>query len=167
MQKYQPYASDPNLSGALASVLWELNLLSKHYHPAVSTLALSISTMHTAQNQVYHSNVSPQQAFTESSLEWESFDLKTDTGKQNHKRRRSGSSMLDNNGMNTDITRETDEDMVRKKLSEHFLVVHDISETKRLRSDLDHTASSLRLCELYKMQKKLKKDASKPKKMMM
>ncbi|GFZ07341.1 binding protein [Actinidia rufa] len=163
--KYQPYASDPNLSAALASVLWELNLLSKHYHPAVSTLASSISTMHTAQNQVYHSNVSPQQAFTESSLERESFNLKTDTGKQNHKRRRSGSSMLDNNSMNTDITRETDEDMVRKKLSEHFLVVHDISETKRLRSELDQTASSLRLYELYKMQKKLKKGASKPKKM--
>ncbi|PSR95581.1 Nucleolar complex protein [Actinidia chinensis var. chinensis] len=163
--KYQPYASDPNLSGALASVLWELNLLSKHYHPAVSTLASSISTMHTAQNQVYHSNVSPQQAFTESSLERESFNLKNDTGKQNHKRRRSVSSMLDNNSMNTDITRETDEDMVRKKLSEHFLAVHDISETKRLRSELDHTASSLRLYELYKMQKKLKKGASKPKKM--
>ncbi|XP_028057693.1 uncharacterized protein LOC114261610 [Camellia sinensis] len=55
--KYQPYASDPNLSSALASVLWELNLLSKHHHPTISTLATTISTLSSAQNQVYHSNM--------------------------------------------------------------------------------------------------------------
>ncbi|CAJ1979331.1 unnamed protein product [Sphenostylis stenocarpa] len=43
MQKYLPYSTDPNLSGALASVLLELNLLSSHYHPAISTLASGIS----------------------------------------------------------------------------------------------------------------------------
>ncbi|KAI8018718.1 DNA replication licensing factor MCM5 [Camellia lanceoleosa] len=47
----------PNLSSALASVLWELNLLSKHHHPTVSTLALTISTLSSARNQVYHSNI--------------------------------------------------------------------------------------------------------------
>ncbi|XP_059434002.1 nucleolar complex-associated protein 3-like [Corylus avellana] len=61
--KYQPYASDPNLSGALSSVLWELDLLSKHYHPAVSTLASSISSMTSANNQVFLSTVSPNKLF--------------------------------------------------------------------------------------------------------
>ncbi|THG07890.1 hypothetical protein TEA_009587 [Camellia sinensis var. sinensis] len=52
--KYQPYALDPNLSSALASVRWELNLLSKHHHlPTVSTLALTISTLSNAQNQQF------------------------------------------------------------------------------------------------------------------
>ncbi|KAG6572469.1 hypothetical protein SDJN03_29197, partial [Cucurbita argyrosperma subsp. sororia] len=64
-----PYASDPTLSGALASVLWELNLLWKHYHPAVSTMSTSISSMNSAQNQVYISTVPPQQAFKDLSLE--------------------------------------------------------------------------------------------------
>ncbi|KAJ6413405.1 hypothetical protein OIU84_006243 [Salix udensis] len=49
--KFQPYATDPNLSGALASVLWELDLLCKHYQPAISTIASSISTMNTSHNQ--------------------------------------------------------------------------------------------------------------------
>ncbi|KAG7012064.1 Nucleolar complex protein 3-like protein, partial [Cucurbita argyrosperma subsp. argyrosperma] len=59
-----PYASDPTLSGALASVLWELNLLWKHYHPAVSTMSTSISSMNSAQNQVYISTESFNPQFT-------------------------------------------------------------------------------------------------------
>ncbi|KAL7217549.1 hypothetical protein ACSBR2_010915 [Camellia fascicularis] len=164
--KYQPYALDPNLSGALASVLWELNLLSKHYHPTVSTLASTISTLSTAQNQVYHSNVSPQQAFMESSLEHKPFDLKVDIEKPNHKRRRgSGSSVANSSGTNPGITDWTDEDAVRKRLSEHFSLIHDISENKRLRGELDRTTWSLQLYEQYKKQKKTKQNGSKPLKM--
>lgn len=166
MQKYQPYASDPNLSGALASVLWELNLLSKHYHPDVSTLASSISTISSAQNQVYHSNVTPQQAFMQSSLEQELFNTKTDKEKANLKRKRgSGSSMPNSSLTNNDVSSTIDEDMVKKKLSEHFLLVHEISETMRLRRELDHATSSLKLYEQYKKQKETKKDGSKPRKM--
>ncbi|KAG5550866.1 hypothetical protein RHGRI_009338 [Rhododendron griersonianum] len=164
--KYQPYASDPNLSGALASVLWELNLLSKHYHPDVSTLASSISTISSAQNQVYHSNVTPQQAFMQSSLEQELFNPKTDKEKANLKRKRgSGSSMPNSSLTNNDVSSTIDEDMVKKKLSEHFLLVHEISETMRLRRELDHATSSLKLYEQYKKQKETKKDGSKPRKM--
>ncbi|XP_052189804.1 nucleolar complex-associated protein 3 isoform X2 [Diospyros lotus] len=161
--KFQPYASDPNLSGALASVLWELNLLSKHYHPAVLTLASNISTMSTAHNHVYHSNMSPQQAFLESSLEQESFNPKIDTGKLNNKRRGSGygSGKSDSNGMNPGTTNLGDEGMVRKKLSEHFWLIHDINKNKQLRGELDRTTQSLQLYEQYKKQKKVKKDGLK------
>ena len=165
MQKYQPYASDPNLSGALASVLWELNLLSKHYHPAVLTLASSISTMSTAHNHVYHSNMSPQQAFLESSLEQESFNPKIDIGKLNNKRRGPGSGMSDTNGMNPGTTNLGDEGMVRKKLSEHFWLIHDINKNKQLRGELNRTTQSLQLYEQYKKQKKVKKDGLKRRKM--
>ncbi|KAL6975074.1 Nucleolar complex-associated protein 3 [Sarracenia purpurea var. burkii] len=165
--KYQPYALDPNFSGALSSVLWELNLLSKHYHPAVSTLASSISTMNTAQNQVYHSNVSPQQAFMGSSLEQESFHPVIDTGKLNHKRRKGIGpySMPDGSRMSHDIASKPDEDTVRKRLSEHFLLIHDISETKRLRTEQERTTLFLQLYEQYKKQKKTKSDGSKSRKM--
>lgn len=165
MQKYQPYASDPNLSGALASVLWELNLLSKHYHPDVSTLASSISTISSPQNQVYHSNVTPQQAFTQSSLEQELFKPKTDKEKANLKRKRGSGPSMPNSGLtNSDVSSTIDEDTVKKKLSEHFLLVQEISETKCLRRELDRTTSSLKLYEQYKKQKETKKDGSKPRK---
>lgn len=152
--KYQPCATDPNLSGALASVLWELNLLSKHYHPAVSTIASSISTITTLENQVYHAIVSPQQAFTEYSLERESFNPKSDIKKSNNKRKRGEPSIPAAVGQDLDMPSQTDENEVRKKLSEHFLLLRDMTENERLRGELDRTLLSLRLYEQYKKQKK-------------
>ncbi|XAR56909.1 hypothetical protein NMG60_11037554 [Bertholletia excelsa] len=158
---YQPYAADPHLSGALASVLWELNLLSKHYHPSISTLASAISTMSAGQNQVYHSSVWPQQAFIESSLEKESFNPKINTGKLNQKKRKGNAfSMHEDDGTSLD-TSVTDEDTVRKKLSKHFLLLHDTSESKRLWAELDRTKLALQLYEKYKKQKKTQKDGTK------
>lgn len=42
---YTPDATDPEASGALSSVLWDLTLLSTHFHPAVSKLAKEISAL--------------------------------------------------------------------------------------------------------------------------
>ncbi|BFG37750.1 hypothetical protein CerSpe_240240 [Prunus speciosa] len=159
--KYHPYASDPNLSGALASVLWELNLLTQHYHPAVSSMASSMSSMNTAYNQVYLSTISPQQAFTDFSLERpESFKPPSDIKKSNNKRKRgsdpSVSAVIEPSADTTSI----DEDDVRKKLSAHFMILRDIKKNQRLRAELDDTTSSIQLYEEYNQQKK---KAKKPK----
>jgi nucleolar complex protein 3 len=154
VQKFQPYASDPNLSGALASVLWELDLLSKHYHPAVSTLASSISSMTSANNQVFLPTISPQQAFLDLSLERESFTPKSHSMKLNNKRKRgseSSTSAITDPAPDTD---PIDEDKVRKKLSTHFMLLRDIKENERLRAELDRTTSYLQLYEEHKQQKK-------------
>ncbi|KAJ4955308.1 hypothetical protein NE237_012091 [Protea cynaroides] len=165
VSKYQPFASDPNLSGALASVLWELNLLSKHYHDSVSTMASSISSMSTAPNQVYLSTTSPLEAFMDLSIERESFSSKNNHGISNRKRKRGdGSSILSNGSIQDLINPEKEE--VTQKLSEHFHVLRDISENERLRRELNHTMSSLRLYEEYKKQrrKKIPGDAKRRKK---
>ncbi|KAL5813268.1 hypothetical protein ACOSQ3_028218 [Xanthoceras sorbifolium] len=151
--KYQPYASDPNLSGALASVLWELNLLSKHYHPSISTLASSIPGMNTANNQVYHAILSPQQAFTDLSLERESFNPKSDIRKLNSKRKR-GSESSTLAGIESTSDTSINENEVSKKLAKHFMVLRDIKENERLRGELDRTSLTLQLYEEYKKQKK-------------
>jgi nucleolar complex protein 3 len=154
VQKYQPYASDPNLSGALASVLWELDLLSKHYHPSVSTLASSIASISTAHNQVFLSSISPQQAFLDLSLERESFTPQSHSMKLNNKRKRGS-------GSSTSVTIDPapdsasiDEDKVRNKLSTHFMLLRDIKENERLRAELDRTTLYLQLYEEHKQQKK-------------
>ncbi|KAJ6996868.1 nucleolar complex protein 3 [Populus alba x Populus x berolinensis] len=153
--KYQPYATDPNLSGALASVLWELNLLCKHYQPAISTIASSISTMSTSHNQVYLASTSPQQAFRDLSLEQESFNPKSDLRKSNNKRKRgSGPSRLASIEENVNSTGLLDEDELRKKLSDHFSLLRDFKESEKLRTELDRTTSALQLFEEYKKQKK-------------
>ncbi|XWS10680.1 hypothetical protein CRYUN_Cryun38cG0018300 [Craigia yunnanensis] len=139
--KYQPSAADTNLSGALASVLWELNLLSKNYHPTISTLA---SSMNTAQNQVYIS-ISPQQAFRNLSLEQESFNPQRSTQKSNNKRKREIVPLTLASIEPTSI----DENEVSKKLSRHFMLLRDIKENER-RGELDGTMSSLQLYEEYK-----------------
>ncbi|OIT08440.1 PREDICTED: nucleolar complex protein 3 homolog [Nicotiana attenuata] len=153
--KYQPYATDPNLSGALASVLWDLNLLSKHCHPAVSTMASNISMLSTGENQVYLSNKSPTQAFKELSLEQESFIVKSDPKSSSTKRKKGNASLEHiSMGSDLDIIAQIDENDVRKKLSEHYLLLHDIAENERLRGELARTTLSLKLHEQYKKQKK-------------
>lgn len=158
VQKYHPYASDPNLSGALASVLWELNLLSKHYHPAVSTMASGISMMSVANNQVLHSKTSPQQAFMELSLEKESFIPEIDSKRPTIKRKKGAPSHhpVTTGLPNLDLITQVDQTAVSKKLSEHFLLIRDITENERLRGELDRTTSSLELFEQFRKQKRRK-----------
>lgn len=141
---------DPNLSGALASVLWELNLLMKHYHPAVSSIASSISTMNSSTNQIYHSHASPQQAYMELSKENESFAAPSIAKRANHKRKRSELAK----GMGLNLPIPIDENVVRNKLAQHFVLLRDIQENERLRSELDRTTLYLNLHEKYMEQKR-------------
>ncbi|VVA95829.1 unnamed protein product [Arabis nemorensis] len=128
ISKYQPYATDPNLSGALATVLWELSLLTKHYHPSISTMAATISNMNTSQNQTFLSAVSPQQAFADFSLERESFEPKNETRKLNNKRKRESSEEAKN-------VPEIDMVEVKKKLIEKFTIVRGIKEDEKARME--------------------------------
>ncbi|KAG8379515.1 hypothetical protein BUALT_Bualt07G0096600 [Buddleja alternifolia] len=155
--KYQPFAMDPNHSGALASVLWELNLLMKHYHPSVSSMASTISTMGTSTNQVYHAHSSPQLAYTELSQQNESFAPPNDIKRANTKRKKGNVYTPVKAGSDINLMDQIDENEVRTKLAGHFLLLRDIQENERLRSELDRTTSSLNLYEHYKMQKKKRK----------
>lgn len=127
-----PLSSDPNLSGALASVLWELNLLPKHYHPSVSIMALRIANVGYTSNEVYYSNVSPQQAFAELSLEKQVFNTNININKCGNKRKRANMQQAEPTVADADIASRIDEVEVRKKLSEHFFLLLEISENRRL-----------------------------------
>ncbi|KAK6645744.1 hypothetical protein PHAVU_L001854 [Phaseolus vulgaris] len=156
--KYLPYSTDPNLSGALASVLWELNLLSSHYHPAISTLASGISSMSTAHNQVLLSKTSPQLAYKEMSLDQElCFTQQSGSIKLNNKRKRTNGPATSPSIGSTTVMSSFDDNELQRKLISHFMVHHDIKENERLRKELDRTALSLQLYEQYKKQKKQKK----------
>ncbi|KAK9056872.1 hypothetical protein SSX86_024236 [Deinandra increscens subsp. villosa] len=156
--KYQPYASDPNLSGAFATVLWELSILSKHYHPSVATMASGISNLANANNQVFLANVSPQQAFIDMSLDKEKFTVKTANKQSNSKRKRGNRPPLPLAAAGgADEVAVVDENVVRTKLSEHFSLVNEMEENERLRRELDRTTLALQLHREYKKQKKVKK----------
>ncbi|XP_057765273.1 nucleolar complex-associated protein 3-like [Salvia miltiorrhiza] len=153
--KFQPQVLDPNLCGALASVLWELNLLMKHYHPAVSSIASTISTMNSSTNQVFRVHASPQQAYMELLKENESFAAPSAVKRStNHKRK--GSDSVPVQGSELNSSGEIDENAVRNKLSKHFLLLRDIQENERLRSEMDRTTQSLNLYEKYRKEKKRK-----------
>ncbi|KAK6929006.1 CCAAT-binding factor [Dillenia turbinata] len=162
--KYQPYASDPHLSGALASVLWELNLLSKHYHPAISTMASSISRMNMAHSQVLLSNISPPQAYMDLSIEEDIFNSKHNIAKLSNKKKRGRQLCISaGNDLVQDVENPASEDEIRRRLSEHFTLLRDMQENEKLRSELDQTTFSLKLYEEYKRQKRKKREL--PKKM--
>ncbi|KAJ6819599.1 nucleolar complex protein 3-like protein [Iris pallida] len=146
--KYQPDASDPNLSGALASVLWELNLLSRHYNPTISSMASSISsmgTMNPSQNQSHLSTTSPVQAFRDLSIEQElSMPISKPSSTQNRKRK--GEKPFDVASRPERIWetgRKVHEDEVKNKLENHFKVLRDIEENERLRAELNRTLKSI------------------------
>ncbi|KAI3510069.1 hypothetical protein L1887_25596 [Cichorium endivia] len=149
--KYQPYATDPSLSGAFATVLWELTLVSKHYHPTVSTMASGISTITNAHDQVYRANVSPQQAFMDMKVDQESFVPKS--GQKSNKRKRGGKPSPP---VAVGGGAVVDEEVVRSKLSEHFLLVNEMEENERLRRELERTKLGLEVYKEYKKQKKQK-----------
>ncbi|KAM0063566.1 putative nucleolar complex-associated protein [Helianthus debilis subsp. tardiflorus] len=152
--KYQPYASDPNLSGAFATVLWELSVLSKHYHPSVSTMASGISNMANANNQVYVASISPQQAFSDMTLDKEKFTVKATQKQSNSKRKRGNRApppLAAAGGADKEAA--VDENVVRTKLSEHFLLVNEMEENERLRRELDRTTLAVQLYKKYKKQR--------------
>lgn len=161
--KYQPDASDPNLSGALASVLWELSLLSKHYNPTISLMASSISTMATANpslNQAYLSTASPLQAFEEFSIEKQLSKPITGTPRSINRKRKRGKH-LDFVVLKPEKIRDfessVDEDTVKAKMEDHFKVLSDIAESEKLRAELNRTLASINMYEEYKKQKKKQK----------
>ncbi|KAI4302238.1 hypothetical protein MLD38_038012 [Melastoma candidum] len=151
--RYQPYASDPNQSGALASVLWELNLLSKHFHPTISSVASGICSMNVAQNPVYHLMLTPVQAFNDLSVEQDSFEPKISAIKSNNKRKRANA-VVPLGKEAADVVVSFDEDLIKRKLSEHFSIVGEIQEKERWRKEMDRTELELRLFEEYKKTKK-------------
>ncbi|MCL7039049.1 hypothetical protein MKW94_025299 [Papaver nudicaule] len=158
--KYQPYASDPDLSGALASALWELSLLRNHYHPKISTEASSLSSLSGDPNQVHLHATTPQQAFIDLSIEHESFKPKGTVGTSSRKKRMvSESSISDSTSLEPIQNAENhiDEEDLKNRLSKDFTVLRDIKENRTLRKRSNHTVSSIRLHEEYKRQKKVQR----------
>jgi len=155
LQKYQPYATDPNLSGALATVLWELSLLSKHYHPAISTMATTVSNMNTSQSQTFLSAVTPQQAFADFSLVKESFEPKNESRKLNNKRKRESLPEEAKNVLEIDMVK------LSKKLKENFTILRDIKEDERVRMELQSEEKKPLKKQNNVVKKKLKNPKSK------
>lgn len=160
--RYQPEASDPELSGALSSILWELALLSKHYHPAVSELADNIASMSMSHNSAVLSTLSPPDAFRTYSTKEGAFRPPIHQAKPTRKRKSNHASAVSFLSSEEQIKAVEDTDSVRKKFATHFKVLRDIKENEILRRELNTTLSSLRLYEQYKARKskKLKKVTS-------
>uniref|UniRef100_A0ACD5WZR4 Uncharacterized protein n=1 Tax=Avena sativa TaxID=4498 RepID=A0ACD5WZR4_AVESA len=159
--KYDPEAKDPYLSGALATVLWELSLLQKHYDPSVSGMAsnaLSMANLNATQNPVQLSSANPLEAYKDLSMGRE---LSKPAGKVltlKCKRKRRSKEFV---ALSADVLQKADctvgEDDLKEKLQSHFAVLRGISENERLRSELNHTVSSINMYKEYKKQKKQSK----------
>ncbi|KAK8943652.1 hypothetical protein KSP40_PGU007690 [Platanthera guangdongensis] len=165
--KYRPDASDPHLSGALASVLWELSLLSKHYNPSVSSAAssmLSTAGMNPPQSQAFLSTVSPTKAFEDLTTEQELFKAANKKFSPSRKIKSGNEFVLMNAEDVRKIESVGDEDVVEGKFEEHFKLLKDFDENERLRLELDRTSAAFRLYGEYRQQKKLKRKAKEDKK---
>ncbi|CAL4914952.1 unnamed protein product [Urochloa decumbens] len=156
--KYNPEAKDPYLSGALASVLWELSLLEKHYDISVSSMAsniLSMAALNPTQNPVPILNVNPLEAYRDLSIERELSKPASKALSLNLKKKRRGKEFV---ALSPDVLEKADcsvdQDELKEKLQSHFAVLRGISENERLRAELNHTLSSINMYKEYKKQKK-------------
>lgn len=102
--------------------------MTKHYHPAISTMAGTISNMNTSQNQTFLSAVTPQQAFADYSLQKEAFEPKSESRKLNNKRKRESGG--------EDVP-EIDMGELKKKLKENFTILRGIKEDERVRMEFE------------------------------
>uniref|UniRef100_A0A0A9D421 CCAAT-binding factor domain-containing protein n=1 Tax=Arundo donax TaxID=35708 RepID=A0A0A9D421_ARUDO len=159
--KYDPEAKDPYLSGALASVLWELSLLEKHYDISVSSMAsniLSMANLNPTQNPVPILNVNPLEAYRDMSIERELLKPASKALSLNCKKKRRSKEFV---ALRPDVLQKADcsvdKDELKDKLESHFAVLRGISENERLRAELNHTLSSINLYKEYKQQKKKNK----------
>ncbi|KAF7057464.1 hypothetical protein CFC21_064729 [Triticum aestivum] len=164
--KYDPEAKDPYLSGALATVLWELSLLQKHYDETVSGMAsniLSMANLNATQNPVQLSSSNPLEAYKDLSMGRE---LSKPTHKVSQtlkcKRKRRSKEFV---ALSPDVLEKADctvgEDELREKLQNHFVVLRGISENERLRTELNHALSSINMHKEYNKQKKESKKSKK------
>ena len=62
MQKYTPDGDDPDVSGALSSVLWDITLLQRHAHPGVVQIASEIASMSVMTDSSVLLSLSPSDA---------------------------------------------------------------------------------------------------------
>jgi len=62
MQKYTPDGDDPDVSGALSSVLWDVTLLRQHAHPGVVKIASEIASMSVMTESSMLLSLSPADA---------------------------------------------------------------------------------------------------------
>ncbi|KAJ4789323.1 Nucleolar complex protein 3-like protein [Rhynchospora pubera] len=167
--KYQPEATDPYLSGALASVLWELSLLSKHYNPSVSQLAsniLSMTNLKPTQNIVNPSLIAlnPIQAFWESTVQKEllkPMNAKVPPSLKRKRKREQDTEyyVLDPQKLRNIDSEVIGEEEVKLRFEEHFKVLRDISENERFQGELNRTLASISLYDEFKREK-LEKERS-------
>lgn len=112
--------------------------------------------MNSAQNQVYLYNITPIQAFNDSSLDQQSLVPPADLGKANGKRKKGSLGPKKSAVREIEAVSIDEEEELRKKLSASFEVLRNVKENLRLRRNLDGVHSSIRLYEEYKKQQKRK-----------
>lgn len=146
--------ADPDLSGALSSVLWEVSLLSRHYHPAVAKLASQISNMATASGEVLLATLTPKDAVLVYSTNKGGFHPSVQQPKKTLKKKMYlshhgiSSKPLSSNDDNLDPN-NCDEDTGNMFLS-HFKVLRDIKENEVLRMELSRVMRSIGLFKKFR-----------------
>ncbi|MCO5601786.1 hypothetical protein L7F22_055911 [Adiantum nelumboides] len=148
--------ADPDLSGALSSVLWEVSLLSRHYHPAVSRLAEQICNMLTSSEGL-QASMTPKEAIVVYSTNKGGFNPSVQFPKSKVKRKCYVSYSMKAPILNSDVyasaLNSSDKDSSQMFLS-HFRVLRDIKENEALRTELSKVVRCVSLWRTYKASRK-------------
>ncbi|KAJ7522542.1 hypothetical protein O6H91_18G016100 [Diphasiastrum complanatum] len=143
---YQPFAVDPDLSGALSSILWELNLLGKHYHPAVAKLAAQISSM--ASSEFVPATMTSLDAVASYSTEEGGFRPAVQPPRKISKRRSYKSSNSSSLVAASEVVQVQGDSQIA--FASHFRLLKEFRDNELLRKELTRAQSKLELYKEYK-----------------
>jgi nucleolar complex protein 3 len=163
-QVFHGEGDDPDLSGALSTVLWEVSLLSKHYHPDVAKLATQISKMESDSKDFVLSALSPKDAVLQYATKDGGFRPTIQLPRKLTNKKAYPNNILLSKSMCAAGTIESGknaEDIVSPDIfSSHFKVLRDFEKNKILRKELQQAT---RLIELYRKSKMKRKKRRKNK----
>eukprot|EP00250_Pteridium_aquilinum_P018457 c24095_g1_i1 orf=135-2744(+) len=157
----QVEGADPDMSGALSSVLWEVSLLSRHYHPSVAKVAAQISNM-AASSETLQAVLTPKEAIAVYSTNRGGFNPSVQLPKSKIKKKNYlshyGSPLkaaeLDD-GIHDAAPDNCDKESDGMFLS-HFKVLQGIKENEALRTELNRTLQSIGLYKKFKVSRRQK-----------
>ena len=164
-QVFHAEGNDPDLSGALSTVLWEVSLLTKHYHPDIAKLASQISKMGSDSNDFILSTLSPKDAVLQYSTKDGGFRPTVQLPRKLTRRKAYPSSLPLSKSICDMSNIESDKIVTEiaspNIFSSHFKVLRDFKQNETLRKELRQVTRSIELYKTFKAKRKKRKNRNK------
>lgn len=166
-QKYTADGDDPDVSGALSSILWDVTLLRRHAHPGVVKIATEIASMSTMTESTMLLSLSPADAIDLYSTREGGFRPAVQAPpKLVHRKAYKDAGPMSVPSfdmlaaMEPAMAEAEDVSVIGKRMGQEFRSLRNFRENEKLRKELRRVTAKLELHNAYLASKVPKKSSS-------